>query len=100
MPSFARFRILVVILVMVAAAIPLLAAADGSVSSLPSGTSSYILIGFAGGFVRHDNPLHGPVHLAQKIQPELPRRVQTLISTTIFELTCESSSSGWSFLLK
>jgi pimeloyl-ACP methyl ester carboxylesterase len=70
--SFARVRFLVVIVVTLAAAIPLLAAADGSVSSLPSGTSSYILIGFAGGFVRHDNPLHGPVHLAQKIQPELP----------------------------
>ena len=72
MSSFARFRFLVVIVVTLAAAVPLLAAADRSVSSLPSGTSSYILIGFAGGFVRHDNPLHGPVHLAQKIQPELP----------------------------
>jgi hypothetical protein len=70
-PRFARFRILAVILITIAATIPLRAAGDGAVSSnLP--IPSYILIGFAGGFVRHDNPQHGPVKLAQKLQNKLP----------------------------
>jgi hypothetical protein len=55
-----------------AVATPCLAAADGAVASLPP-TTSYILIGFAGGFVRHDDPHHGPVRLARKLQPELPK---------------------------
>lgn len=71
MSRFARFRFLAVIVVTFASAISSLAAADGAVSTYPAGTP-YILIGFAGGFVRHDNPLHGPVHLAQRIQSELP----------------------------
>jgi pimeloyl-ACP methyl ester carboxylesterase len=48
------------------------AAADGAVASLPP-TTSYIVIGFAGGFVRHDDPHHGPVRLAHKLQQELPK---------------------------
>ena len=72
MPRFARFRIFAAILATLIAAAPLLTAADGGVSSLPSTPVSYILIGFAGGFVRHDNPLHGPVRLAQKIRRESP----------------------------
>ena len=35
----------------------------------PSG----IVIGFVGGFVRHDNPHHGPVQLAQRIQRSFPK---------------------------
>jgi pimeloyl-ACP methyl ester carboxylesterase len=37
-----------------------------------SANPSYILIGFAGGFVSHDNPHHGPVVLAKHIQSEFP----------------------------
>jgi pimeloyl-ACP methyl ester carboxylesterase len=37
-----------------------------------SPATSYILVGFAGGFVRHDDLRHGPVQLAQKIQRVLP----------------------------
>ena len=48
-------------------------AADGAVASRASAPASYILIGFAGGFVRHDNPRHGPVRLAQRIRQELPK---------------------------
>lgn len=33
----------------------------------PQKSPTYILIGFVGGFVRHDNPNHGPVRLAKNI---------------------------------
>lgn len=55
-----------------AATIPLFAA-DGALASRPSAPVSYILVGFAGGFVRHDNPHHGPVDLAHRIQSSLPK---------------------------
>src|SRR5450631_2363244 len=54
-------------------AAPWLAAADGAVSIRPAATASFILVGFAGGFVRHDDPHHGPVQLALRIQPGLPK---------------------------
>lgn len=37
-----------------------------------SSNINYILVGFAGGFVRHDNPHHGPVQLAQRLRQEAP----------------------------
>ena len=73
MPRFARFRILVAIFATFAAATPLLTAADGAVASRPPTAAGYILVGFAGGFIRHDNPHHGPVQLAQRIQQDLPK---------------------------
>jgi hypothetical protein len=36
-------------------------------------TAANILIGFVGGFVRHNNMHHGPVRLAQRIQPSVPK---------------------------
>jgi hypothetical protein len=42
-------------------------AGDGAVGHQTT-TPSSIIIGFVGGFVRHDNPHHGPVQLAQRIQ--------------------------------
>jgi hypothetical protein len=74
-PRLARFRIFFAILATFAAAAPLLAAADGAVASRPPAAASCILIGFAGGFVRHDNPHHGPVQLAQRIRQDLPKGV-------------------------
>jgi len=68
----ARFRILAAVFATFASAAPLLIAADGAVSSRPI-TSSYILVGFAGGFVRHDDPHHGPVQLAERIRQDLPK---------------------------
>ena len=73
MPRLARCQILVAALVICAAARPLLMAADGAIASRPPATVSYILVGFAGGFVRHDNPHHGPVRLAQRIRQNLPK---------------------------
>lgn len=72
MPGLARFRSLAAIAAFAAAA-PLLTAADGAVTTLPPTTTSYILIGFAGGFVRHDDARHGPVQLAQKIHQDLAK---------------------------
>jgi pimeloyl-ACP methyl ester carboxylesterase len=69
----ARFRIPVAIFAALATASPLLMAADGAVSGHTSKPASFILVGFAGGFVRHDDPNHGPVQLAQKIRPDLPK---------------------------
>jgi len=47
-------------------------AANGAVEAQPSSKVNYILFGFAGGFVRHDNPHHGPVQLAQRLRREAP----------------------------
>jgi hypothetical protein len=55
------------------AAAPRLHAADGAVSAHPPIAAQYILVGFAGGFVRHDDLNHGPVQLAHRIQPDLPK---------------------------
>lgn len=78
MPRLARCPIQVAALAlftttMFTATVPRLMAADGAVASRPPITVSYILIGFAGGFVRHDNPRHGPVRLAQRIRQDLPQ---------------------------
>jgi hypothetical protein len=64
---------LVVALGTFVATTPLLVAADGAVASLPPTTLSYIVVGFAGGFVRHDDLHHGPVQLAQRILQDLPK---------------------------
>ncbi len=70
MPRLARCPV-AALAVWVAVAMPSLRAADGAVASHPSAPGSYILVGFAGGFVRHDNPRHGPVRLAQRIRQTL-----------------------------
>ncbi|HZQ97118.1 MAG TPA: hypothetical protein VFA67_19055 [Candidatus Sulfotelmatobacter sp.] len=43
-------------------------AAEGAVGSPPPSNINYILVGFAGGFVRHDNPRHGPVQVADRLR--------------------------------
>lgn len=48
-------------------------AREGAIGREPAGKVNYILIGFAGGFVRHDNPHHGPVKLAQRLRHEAPQ---------------------------
>jgi hypothetical protein len=73
MPRLARCPILVAALMIFPATGPLLRAADGAMASRPPTTLSYIVVGFAGGFVRHDNPHHGPVKLAQRIRQDLPK---------------------------
>lgn len=72
MPGLTRSQTLSVILSAFTLA-PFLMAADGAVASRPPEKVSYILIGFTGGFVRHDNLHHGPVQLAARIQRDVPR---------------------------
>lgn len=62
----ARFRILISCLGILVAA-PLLAAAKGAVTASQP-TPSVIVVGFVGGFVRHNNPHQQPVLLAQRIK--------------------------------
>lgn len=69
MARFARLPILPVVL---AVSLPLFAA-DAAIANRSAGNASTIVIGFAGGFVRHTNPHHGPVKLAQRIREDLPR---------------------------
>ena len=73
MPACARRRILAAALVVFAAATPVLAAADGAVVGRSPATPTYIVAGFLGGFVSHDNLRHGPVQLAQRIQRLAPK---------------------------
>jgi hypothetical protein len=72
MRRFARFRCLVAALAVCTLPAPLLAA-DGAVAAHPATSPTYIVVGFAGGFVRHDNPHHGPVQLAQRIRLNIPQ---------------------------
>src|SRR5947209_15774931 len=44
--------------------------ADGA-----SATSPVIVVGFLGGFVKHDNPVHSEVQLAERLQKEYPEGV-------------------------
>ena len=74
----ARFRILSALLVafslgVSARAADGTAAADGSVAVRSRPVPSNIVIGFVGGFVRHDDAHHGPVQLAKRIQSQLPK---------------------------
>jgi hypothetical protein len=73
MSRLACCRCLVAALVVSSATAPLLNAADGAIASRLPTSASYILVGFAGGFVRHDNPHHGPVKLAQRIGRDLTK---------------------------
>jgi hypothetical protein len=43
-------------------------AAGAAISTHPTVAPSNIVVGFVGGFVRHDNPHHGPVKLAERIR--------------------------------
>ena len=68
----ARIRSLVAAATL-AAAVPVVIAADGAVVSRPPASPSCIVVGFVGGFVRHNNPNHGPVQLAERIERNVPK---------------------------
>jgi hypothetical protein len=51
------------------------AAEDGGAVARGQLTPSSIVIGFVGGFVRHDNPHHGPVILARQLRTVFPNDV-------------------------
>jgi len=70
-PRFARYRVLAAVLA--ALAPPLIAADGGAANPSVRSEASYILVGFVGGFVRHDNPHHGPVQLAKRAREFFPK---------------------------
>jgi hypothetical protein len=66
---FAPYRFAVAAGLLLAFWSPLLSAEDGAVGSRPAPANpSFIVIGFTGGFVRHDNSHQGPVQLATRIR--------------------------------
>jgi pimeloyl-ACP methyl ester carboxylesterase len=70
----ARFRIVVTAAtVFCVFSVVQLRAADGALVSQSPANPSYILVGFSGGFVRHDNPHHGPVQLALRMRQEVSK---------------------------
>jgi pimeloyl-ACP methyl ester carboxylesterase len=70
--GYTRFPILVVALAAVLST-PCVLAEDGGIAPVSTSSASYILVGFVGGFVRHDNQHQGPVQLAKSEQRNLPK---------------------------
>jgi hypothetical protein len=67
---FAGPHSVVAVLLLGAATTSVFAAEPGIAAASPS--PSYIFVGFVGGFVRHTNPRHGPVFLAERIRKAGP----------------------------
>jgi len=57
---------------MLTAATPALLASEDGIVRDPQ-PHNYILVGFVGGFVRHNNAHHGPVKVAQRLQQDSPK---------------------------
>ena len=72
MPGLTRSRLLVAALAAICT-VPFLRAADGGIAEHTPSSPSCILVGFVGGFVRHDNPHQGPVLFAQRAERNLPK---------------------------
>jgi hypothetical protein len=66
-----RPRVLLVVVLSLAAAGPAFAG-DPSGPAYAHSSPSYILVGFVGGFVRHNNPHHGTVLFAERIRQAFP----------------------------
>lgn len=69
----APFRLLLAVVLLSVFPIPLLAAAEGAVGSRPPSTPAFVVIGFTGGFVRHDDLHHGPVQLAARLRQQFSK---------------------------
>lgn len=65
------FRLFLYALLLFVAATPALLAADGIVDGPKPPT--YILVGFVGGFLRHDNAKHNPVKVARLLEQSSPK---------------------------
>jgi pimeloyl-ACP methyl ester carboxylesterase len=68
MRRFTLFHASLVTLTILAGIVPELSRAVDAVRPQPTVAPSNIVIGFVGGFVRHDNPTQGPVQFAQQMQ--------------------------------
>jgi hypothetical protein len=71
----ALFRALTIASAIVVSTTAVSARAEGApaIHNETAAAPTSIVIGFVGGFVRHDNPRHGPVQLAQRIQHSYPK---------------------------
>ena len=67
MSRFAQFRFVVAASLLCALRPPSLAA-DGAIGHPAPQNPSFIVVGFTGGFVRHDDPHQGPVQLAARLR--------------------------------
>lgn len=67
------FRVLPWFLLVSTAVAGALPGVEGAVSNRADAGPSLIVVGFVGGFVRHDSPHHGPVQLAQRLQRTAPK---------------------------
>jgi len=65
---FPRSRTAIVTLVLLASATPILLSEDGGVSSASIQVPQFILIGFVGGFIKHDNAHQQPAVMARQIE--------------------------------
>ena len=72
MLRFTAFRVWLAAITILAATVPQLARAIDTDVIRPAAPSN-IVVGFVGGFVKSDNPHHGPVQLAQRIRQTVPR---------------------------
>jgi pimeloyl-ACP methyl ester carboxylesterase len=70
--SLAHCRTLAAALVFLFACLPALASPNGAASAHVEKAPSSIVIGFVGGFVRHDNPHHGPVQITRRLRESVP----------------------------
>ncbi len=75
MRGIVPFRLLIITLVILGVGLPRLSRAldAATLGSQNTSVASTIVIGFVGGFVSHNNPHHGPVQLAQRIRPIVPK---------------------------
>jgi len=60
-------------LLLLGAGSPQLLAAEPGIATASTQSPSYIFVGFVGGFVRHNNPHHGPVFIAERIRKSAPK---------------------------
>ncbi len=75
----APFRVFPWFLLISTAVAGVLPGVEGTVPQSEPGAPPRIVVGFVGGFVRHDNPRHGPVQLAQRIQRTAPKDTCVLV---------------------
>jgi len=66
------FRWAVSTLGAVCLAVPAFGASGAAISTHTPSAPANIVVGFVGGFVRYNNPHHGPVQLAQRIRQSVP----------------------------
>lgn len=65
---FPRFQLLSLAILLLILTVPFLMAGEGAIGSRSMPAPSSIVIGFTGGFVRHDNLHQGPVQLAARLR--------------------------------